>query len=49
MNKVISKIGEVSQKESCKLLGLFGKYTLEDFLKDHKMEYERLEKRTKSN
>ncbi len=44
LNNVISKIGEVTQKESCKMLGLLGKDSLEDFLKDYQSDYENLEK-----
>ncbi|GAB1450637.1 hypothetical protein MASR2M47_06930 [Draconibacterium sp.] len=44
LNNVISKTGEVTQKEIGKLLGLFGKDILEDFLKDYQVEYHKLEK-----
>jgi len=44
LNNVISKIGEVTQKESGKILGLLGKDSLEDFLKDYQSDYENLEK-----
>lgn len=41
---VISKIGTVTPKDYGKLLGLYCKDTLDDFLKAHKTEYEKLEK-----
>ncbi len=41
---VISKIGTVTQKDFGKLLGLYCKDVLEDFLKVHKNEYDNLEK-----
>jgi Rnl2 family RNA ligase len=44
LHNVISKIGEVAQKDLGKLQGLLGKDALDDFLKDHKMEYQNLEK-----
>lgn len=44
LNNVISKIGSVTQKDFGRLLGLFCKDALDDFLKVHKNEYEQLEK-----
>ena len=44
LQNVISKIGTVTQKDYGKLLGLFCKDTLEDFLKSNRTEYEKLEK-----
>lgn len=44
LNNVISKIGSVTQKDFGKLLGLFCKDALDDFLKVYKNEYEQLEK-----
>ena len=44
LQNVISKIGTITPKDYGKLLGLYCKDTLEDFLKSHKTEYEQLEK-----
>jgi Rnl2 family RNA ligase len=45
LNNVISKIGEVSMpKDTGKLIGLFSKDILEDFLKEYAVEYHSLEK-----
>ena len=45
LNNVVSKIGEVSMPEDGgKLIGLFSKDILDDFLKEHASEYEALEK-----
>lgn len=44
LNNVISKTGEVSQKDFGKLVGLLCKDALEDFLKEHQETYEKLEK-----
>jgi Rnl2 family RNA ligase len=45
LNNVISKIGEVSfPKDTGKLIGLFSKDILEDFLKEHSGEYAAIEK-----
>ncbi|MDR1973626.1 MAG: RNA ligase, Rnl2 family [Bacteroidales bacterium] len=45
LNNVVSKIGEISiPKDTGKLIGLFGKDTLEDFLKEHESKYALLEK-----
>ena len=45
LNNVVSKIGHVSiPKETGKLIGLFSKDILEDFLKEHSCEYYELEK-----
>ena len=44
LQNVISKIGTITPKDYGKLLGLYCKDTLEDFLKSHKSEYEQLEK-----
>ncbi|MDR1594439.1 MAG: RNA ligase, Rnl2 family [Prevotellaceae bacterium] len=45
LNNVISKIGKVSMpKETGKLIGLFSKDILEDFLKEHSVQYHALEK-----
>ena len=45
LHNVISKIGEITQKDMGKLLGLFGKDVLDDFLKDYQSDYETLEKK----
>jgi broad-specificity NMP kinase len=45
-NNVVSKIGEVTEKDTGKVQGLFGKDTLDDFLKDYSSNYEKLEKKT---
>lgn len=44
LQNVISKIGTITPKDYGKLLGLYCKDTLDDFLKVHKIEYEQLEK-----
>mgnify|MGYP001225681555 FL=1 len=44
LNNVVSKIGSVSRNDFGRLLGLFCKDALDDFLKVHKNEYEQLEK-----
>ncbi|MGI6290865.1 MAG: RNA ligase, Rnl2 family [Bacteroidales bacterium] len=44
LENVISKIGTITPKDYGKLLGLYCKDTLEDFLKIHKTEYGQLEK-----
>jgi Rnl2 family RNA ligase len=45
LNNVVSKIGHISiPKETGKLIGLFSKDVLEDFLKEHSGEYAALEK-----
>lgn len=44
LQNVISKIGTITPKDYGKLLGLYCKDTLEDFLKSHKTEYEQLDK-----
>lgn len=44
LQNVISKIGTITQKDYGKLLGLYCKDTLEDFLKTNITEYEQLEK-----
>jgi Rnl2 family RNA ligase len=45
LNNVISKIGEISiPKDTGKLIGLFSKDVLDDFLKEHESEYALLEK-----
>ncbi len=44
LQNVISKIGTITPKDYGKLLGLYCKDTLDDFLKSHKTEYEQLEK-----
>ena len=45
LNNVVSKIGHVSvPKDTGKLIGLFSKDILEDFLKEHSGEYATLEK-----
>ncbi|MDR1582132.1 MAG: RNA ligase, Rnl2 family [Prevotellaceae bacterium] len=45
LNNVVSKIGEVSMpKDTGKLIGLFSKDILEDFLKEHSEQYHSLEK-----
>jgi len=45
LNNVVSKIGQISvPKDTGKLIGLFSKDILEDFLKEHSGEYVSLEK-----
>ena len=45
LNNVASKIGQISvPKDTGKLIGLFSKDILEDFLKEHSCEYAELEK-----
>jgi Rnl2 family RNA ligase len=45
LNNVISKIGEISvPKDTGKLIGLFSKDVLDDFLKEHESEYALMEK-----
>jgi hypothetical protein len=45
LNNVVSKIGHVSvPKDTGKLIGLFSKDALEDFLKEHSGDYAELEK-----
>jgi Rnl2 family RNA ligase len=45
LNNVVSKIGTVSMpKDTGKLIGLFSKDILEDFLKEHSVQYHSLEK-----
>jgi len=45
LNNVVSKIGQVSiPRETGKLIGLFNKDALEDYMKEHAGEYELLEK-----
>lgn len=45
LSNVVSKIGEVTQKDFGKLIGLFSKDVLEDFYKDFAQPYEKLEKK----
>lgn len=45
LNNVISKIGEVTQKDLGKLLGMFSKDVVEDFLKDYHEITDQLEKK----
>ncbi len=45
LNNVTSKIGEVSIKDFGKVLGMFNKDVVEDFLKDHQTEYDALSKK----
>lgn len=45
LNNVVSKIGEVTQKDSGKLLGMFSKDVVEDFLKDYHEITDQLEKK----
>lgn len=45
LNNVLSKIGEVTEKDIGKVLGLFSKDVVEDFLKDHKTQTDTLEKK----
>jgi Rnl2 family RNA ligase len=45
LNNVVSKIGQISiPKETGKLIGLFSKDVLDDFLKEHSGEYASIEK-----
>ena len=45
LNNVVSKIGQISvPKDTGKLIGLFSKDILEDFLKEHTAEYDAIEK-----
>jgi hypothetical protein len=45
LNNVVSKIGEISvPKDTGKLIGLFSKDILDDFLKEHSGEYASIEK-----
>lgn len=44
LNNIMSKTGEVSFKWKGKLLGLFSKNSLKDFLKDNQSDYGNLEK-----
>jgi len=45
LNNVVSKVGQISlPKEIGKLMGLFSKDILDDFLKEHSGEYVALEK-----
>lgn len=48
LKNVISKIGEIGQKDFGKLLGLVAKDTLEDFLKDNEEKFDSLDKKIKS-
>lgn len=45
MNNVASKIGEITAKNMGKVLGMFAADVLEDFLKDHKQEFNQLDKK----
>lgn len=45
LTNVLSKIGEVTEKDIGKVLGLFSKDVVEDFLKDHKTQTDLLEKK----
>jgi len=45
LNNVISKIGEVSQKDFGKLMGMFNKDVVEDFTKDYADELKDLDKK----
>ncbi len=45
LNNVTSKIGEVSIRDFGKVLGMFNKDVVEDFLKDHQTEYDALSKK----
>ena len=42
-NDVISKVGEISQKDFGKVMGLFSRDIIEDFKKDFKNEVSKLE------
>ena len=45
LNNAVSKIGEIDiPKDMGKLIGLFSKDTLDDFLKEHSGEYAAIEK-----
>jgi len=45
LNNVISKFGEPTKKDFGKLLGMFNKDIIEDFLKDHQKVYNELDKK----
>jgi len=45
LNNVVSKIGKVSMPDFGKVLGLFNKDVIEDFLKDHEVKFTELDKK----
>ena len=45
LNNVVSKIGEISEKDFGKILGMFNKDVIEDFLKDYHQLTDELEKK----